>query len=188
MTKQDAIEYLLYMKHDVQAKSPMDIALDTAIEALKQPTIKPEVRRGRWIYNGYDEYPTCSYMITEGTDMNEIRLIDANALVKEMCNNGMENNCPCYPKCYPCDFREARMLIDEQPTIDVNPLRNAEWISEIVTWIDWEGQKRKRFQPISCSNCHSPSADRTNYCSCCGAKMDAEDINVLANDGGAENG
>lgn len=48
MTKQDAIEYLLYMKHDVQAKSPMDIALDTAIEALKQPTIEPEVRRGQW--------------------------------------------------------------------------------------------------------------------------------------------
>lgn len=39
MTKQDAIEYLLYMKHDVYAKSPMDIALDTAIEALKQPTM-----------------------------------------------------------------------------------------------------------------------------------------------------
>lgn len=49
MTKQDAIEYLLYMKHDVQAKSPMDIALDTAIEALKQPTIEAEpVRHGRW--------------------------------------------------------------------------------------------------------------------------------------------
>lgn len=37
MTKQDAIKYLLYMKHDVQAKSPMDIALDTAIEALSIP-------------------------------------------------------------------------------------------------------------------------------------------------------
>ena len=46
MTKQDAIEYLLYMKHDVQAKSPMDIALDTAIEVLKQPTIEP--KRGEW--------------------------------------------------------------------------------------------------------------------------------------------
>lgn len=49
MTKQDAIEYLLYMKHDVKAKSLMDIALDTAIEELKQPTIEPEVRHGRWI-------------------------------------------------------------------------------------------------------------------------------------------
>jgi hypothetical protein len=50
MTKQDAIEYLLYMKNDVQAKSPMDIALDTEIEALKQPTIEAEpVRHGRWL-------------------------------------------------------------------------------------------------------------------------------------------
>lgn len=49
MTKQDAIGYLLFMKHNVIAKSFMDIALDTAIEALKQPTIKPEVRHGRWI-------------------------------------------------------------------------------------------------------------------------------------------
>ena len=54
MTKQDAIEYLLYLKHDVQAKSPMDIALDTAIEVLKQPTIEPEVRHGRWIPQGDD--------------------------------------------------------------------------------------------------------------------------------------
>lgn len=56
MTKQDAIEYLMYMKHDVHAKSPMDIALDAAIEALKQPTIEPEVRHGRWIPIEYDSY------------------------------------------------------------------------------------------------------------------------------------
>ena len=36
MTKQDAIEYLLYMKHDVQDGSPVDVAIDTAIEALKE--------------------------------------------------------------------------------------------------------------------------------------------------------
>lgn len=44
MTKQDAIEYLLYIKQYVQEKSLVDTALDTAIEALKQPTIDPEVR------------------------------------------------------------------------------------------------------------------------------------------------
>lgn len=56
MTKQDAIEYLLYMKHDVQAKSTIDIALDTAIEALKQPTIEPEVQHGRWIQSDALDY------------------------------------------------------------------------------------------------------------------------------------
>lgn len=60
MTKQDDIEYLLYMKHDVQAKSPMDIALDTAIEALKQPTIEPEVRHGRWNYRHEDDWCYCT--------------------------------------------------------------------------------------------------------------------------------
>lgn len=47
MSNQDAIEYLLYMKHDVYMNSPMDIALDTAIEALKQPAINP-IRHGQW--------------------------------------------------------------------------------------------------------------------------------------------
>ena len=31
MDKKDAIDYLLYMKHDVLANSPYDVALDTAI-------------------------------------------------------------------------------------------------------------------------------------------------------------
>ncbi len=56
MTKQDAIEYLLFMKHNVLAKSFMDIALDTAIEALKQPTIEPEQRHGRWIHSDPLDY------------------------------------------------------------------------------------------------------------------------------------
>lgn len=57
MDKKDAIDYLLYMKHDVQAGSPMDIALDTAIEALEATAKMPEVRHGRWQFlaqkNGY---------------------------------------------------------------------------------------------------------------------------------------
>ena len=71
MTKQDAIEYLLYMKHDVQAKSPMDIALDTAIEALKQPTVEAEpVRHGRWNYRHEDDWCYCTACGTdaEGSD------------------------------------------------------------------------------------------------------------------------
>ena len=35
MTNKEAISYLLYLKHDVYAGSPVDVAIDTAIEALK---------------------------------------------------------------------------------------------------------------------------------------------------------
>ena len=35
MTNEEAIDYLLYMKHDVQAGSPVDVAIDKGIEALK---------------------------------------------------------------------------------------------------------------------------------------------------------
>lgn len=42
MDKKDAIDYLLYMKHDVLANSPYDVALDTAIEALKETAKKPK--------------------------------------------------------------------------------------------------------------------------------------------------
>lgn len=68
MTKQDAIEYLLYMKHDVQVESPMDIAIDTAIEALKQSTIEPEVRHG----NG------CSYCKGRAYSKKPVTVITRN--------------------------------------------------------------------------------------------------------------
>lgn len=43
MENKEAIEYLIYMKHNVDARSPMDIAIDTAIESLKAQTVN------RWI-------------------------------------------------------------------------------------------------------------------------------------------
>lgn len=43
MENKEAIEYLLYMKHNVIARSPMDIAIDTAIESLKSQIVN------RWI-------------------------------------------------------------------------------------------------------------------------------------------
>lgn len=89
MTKQDAIEYLLYMKHDVQAKSPMDIALDTAIEALKQPTISPKVRRGRWIEDNTDMI--CSVCKWEYSDE-----------LPFMSNNGLDSMTEAFAHCPHC--------------------------------------------------------------------------------------
>ena len=54
MDKKDAIDYLLYMKHDVLANSPYDVALDTAIEALKETAKQPKTNGDR-IRNMTDE-------------------------------------------------------------------------------------------------------------------------------------
>jgi hypothetical protein len=54
MDKKDAIDYLLYMKHDVQAGSPVDVAIDTAIEALKETEKQPKTN-GDCIRNMTDD-------------------------------------------------------------------------------------------------------------------------------------
>lgn len=54
MDKKDAIDYLLYMKHNVLANSPYDVALDTAIEALKETAKQPKTNGDR-IRNLTDE-------------------------------------------------------------------------------------------------------------------------------------
>lgn len=89
MTKKDAIEYLLCMKHDVQAKSPMDIALDTAIEALKQPTIEPEVRHGRWIEATKHRYEN-------GTILTDYECSECCAMVKDSGAEEIESERFCY--------------------------------------------------------------------------------------------
>lgn len=50
MTKQDAIETLEIFRDDyTREDSAICQAIDIAIDALKQTTIAPEVRNGRWI-------------------------------------------------------------------------------------------------------------------------------------------
>lgn len=95
MTKQDAIEYLLYMKHDVHAKSPMDIALDTAIEALKQPTIAPEVRRGEWHECWYTDTVCASICTNFGKAATQARHIVGQELMTNVR----------YPLCPNCGAR-----------------------------------------------------------------------------------
>ena len=116
-------------------------------------------------------------------------LIDRQALINDMCNNKTEAKCPCFPNCYPCEFSEARRIIDIQPTIEAEPVRNGRWI-EKPSYAD-ETVNGLEFQ-IVCSLCDEQNSSitfdenivpiaktfyRTRYCPNCGAKM-----------GGAENG
>jgi hypothetical protein len=51
MTKQDAIETLEIFRNDyTREDSAICRAIDIAIDALRQPTIEPEVRHGHWVF------------------------------------------------------------------------------------------------------------------------------------------
>lgn len=82
------------------------------------------------------------------------RLIDADAL-KEYIDCGHLRN--------PCEvcFSELDVvnLIDEQPTVDAEPVRHGKWIIE-------DGH-------VCCSECGEISKE-FNYCPYCGARMDEE--------------
>jgi len=63
------------------------------------------------------------------------------------------------------------------PTVDAEPVRHGEWISEIIKAQDWKGRARDYYQPHSCSICHKPDPCQgvSNYCPNCGAKMDGNE-------------
>ena len=65
-------------------------------------------------------------------------------------------------------------------TIDAQPVKHARWLQ----------RKRNGYAVLVCSDCEKEKEGytRTAFCPNCGARMDAEDTNVLAKDGGDENG
>lgn len=89
------------------------------------------------------------------------RLIDADALKKE--NERLLH----------CDFpylseTTLEELIDEQPTIDAEPVRHGKWI-ESDEYDEYRGRLYR------CSNCNTfVVSDMDNYCPYCGARMDEE--------------
>lgn len=102
-----------------------------------------------------------------------MRLIDADALIEEICNERCachrrectltweEDGCSCCTSVYDIEFA---------PTADAKPVRHGRWIlKRIGAGHTWE-----------CSCCHKQPCiyitNSTNYCPNCGAKMDEEDI------------
>ena len=100
-----------------------------------------------------------------------MRLIDADALVVaecgqcdgacDICDGEYCLKCNSHNK---CQLREA---IDYAPSIDAEPVRHGRWE-----------------HGMRCSGCGQVDTTKPNYCPNCGAKMDAEDINVPTNEPG----
>ena len=81
------------------------------------------------------------------------------------------------------------ILIDEQPTINPNDLRpRGRWITERCNHVQHRFKNPEKWVIHKCSLCgYSNGRKQSNYCPNCGAKMDAEDINVPTKTDGKEN-
>jgi len=90
-----------------------------------------------------------------------MRLIDADALREEVLyDNTFENDTVNY----------YLGVIDDQPTIDAEPVRHGKWMEKRET-------SKFHVRYFECSECRAASyryQTRMNYCPNCGAKMDRE--------------
>ena len=101
MDKKDAIDYLLYMKHDVQAGSPVDVAIDTAIEALKATVKQTKTNADR---------------IRQMTDDEELLSAIGMSCYRCVYNNSGKCSCECNNGCYAGNLEWLRKEADEDAT------------------------------------------------------------------------
>lgn len=99
--------------------------------------------------------------------MSEVRLIDANALIKEICSDCalfLDKKCDgerisCYPS----------SIVRKQPTVDAVPVRHGHW--EIVP-NDESGDDYYKMRCSVCGETLWSIQSEELYCCKCGAKMD----------------
>lgn len=88
--------------------------------------------------------------------MNEVRLVDANALLK---NTAQNSECPdCL--CNKVQMAVLGCILDEAPTVEAKPIKHGYWIPE-------------ENGIMSCSNCKETYEDNAffYYCPNCGCQM-----------------
>lgn len=106
--------------------------------------------------------------------MTDVRLIDANALVKEIesvhckgCNN--YNGAMCRA----CEWMDAMDYIEDAPTIDAQPVKHGRFVFE-------KGDYRNTVDGYRCTSCgetyHTkvPYFSEYKFCPNCGAKMEGD--------------
>lgn len=88
-----------------------------------------------------------------------MRLIDADAMREEWLENGQNE--------YVYDTNAVLDSIDEQPTIEAEPVRHGYWIKVGTSC---------GIDILECSECHARHPRKgDNYCRDCGAKMDGKE-------------
>ena len=106
--------------------------------------------------------------------MPEVRLIDANAL-KQHYNVPDAEGVFSY-----CDT--IMRVIDEQPTIEAEPVRHGRWIECDYKHMEHGMIETEQKAGLCCSECRTAFQKKKmtykQYCAACGARMD----------GGADNG
>lgn len=110
-------------------------------------------------------------------DASALKIAISNGEYCRYCEEGELRGCA---DCCLYSFRDDNIekLIDDQPTLDVQPVRHGHWNS-------WRRPSFRGFdeygEPIykdaiyhSCTRCGRRTVIRENYCPSCGAKMDEE--------------
>lgn len=92
-----------------------------------------------------------------------MRLIDANRLTEEFLS---------WTMCDGASMYEIERTIDEQPTVDAEPVRHGRWGGEEI----FPGFPTLNGYLCSNCNCRKRAGRKTNYCPNCGAKMDEEGL------------
>ena len=103
----------------------------------------------------------------------EVRLIDANVLVNNICGECISSEEKCNQT--DCLRYEERNRIESAPTIEAEPIKHGQWVLCVdQSGVDNDNNNYAYF----CSQCnhqdvHSTNA-KVNFCWNCGAKMDEE--------------
>lgn len=122
--------------------------------------------------------------------MSDVRLIDANALLKEF-EKRQEQQINEYCDCFLNDAQELSTewwcvedAVTAAPTISAVPVVHGRWDKPVEHGLPYA----TNHLGVVCSYCCKWSDNDYNYCPNCGAKMDAKELDVPTKDGGAIDG
>lgn len=100
------------------------------------------------------------------------RLIDADAL-RDKLQAEIDKGIPPFGDVMGsirCGIRLARNIVEDEPTIDAEPVKHGKWCTLTLT-----NTSNGTYTMNRCSECGLTIIDRYNYCPNCGARMDKDE-------------